>query len=141
MPEVRVVLDTHIIIDAILRKNIKYQRAYVSMIERHHRLLISKRILKQYQTKIYQIHNLPATFLLRWLQELDDIVINVSDGRIKSVNITGLQPNDRPFVELACNRANFLVTNDPGLRSKHREFIEKCKFLVKLPEDYTEIEE
>jgi predicted nucleic acid-binding protein len=141
MPEVSVVLDTHIIIDAFLRLNNKYERAYVSMIERHHRLLISQRILKQYQTKIYQIHNLPATFLLRRLQELDDIVKNVSEGSIKSVNITGLQINDRPFVELACNRANFLVTNDGGLRSKHREFMEKCKFLVKLPEDYAEIEE
>lgn len=78
------------------------------------------------------------------LQELDDtyhIVIRVGEGRIRPVKITGLQINDRPFVELACNRANFLVTNDPGLRSKHREFIEKCKFKVKYAVDYAENEE
>jgi predicted nucleic acid-binding protein len=144
MPEVSVVLDTHIIIEAILQLNNKYERAYSLMIERHHRLLISKRILKQYQTIIQQHYNLRATYFFIRLRELDDIhhiVKKVNEGSIKSVNITDLQINDRPFVELACNRANFLVTNDPGLRSKHREFMEKCKFLVKLPEDYAEIEE
>jgi predicted nucleic acid-binding protein len=143
MPDVSVVLDTHILIEAILQLNREYERAYNSMIEKHHKLLISQRILKQYQTIIHQKYNLPATFLLRKLQELDDthnIVIRVGEGRIRSVNITGLQINDRPFVELACKRANFLVTNDPGLRSKHREFIEKCNFLVKLAMDYVEIE-
>lgn len=144
MPEVSVVLDTHILLEAILQLNHEYERAYNSMIERHHRLLMSKRILKQYQTIIHQKYNPPATFLLRMLQELDEIhhiLIHVGDGSIRPVNIMGLQINDRPFVELACNRANFLVTNDPGLRSKHREFIEKCKFLVKFAADYAENEE
>lgn len=144
MPEVSVVLDTHIIIEAILQLNNNCERAYSSMIERHHRLLMSQKLLKQYQTIINQKYNLRATHFLIKLRELDDIhhiVKNVSEGSIRSVNITGLQTNDRPFVELACNRANFLITNDPGLRSKHREFMEKCNFLVKLPVDYAEIEE
>lgn len=144
MPEVSVVLDTHILIEAILQLNHEYERAYNSMIERHHKLLMSQRILKQYQTIIHQKYNHPATFLLRMLQELDDvhhIVRRVGEGKIRSVNITGLQINDRPFVELACNRAKFLVTNDPGLHSKHREFIDKCEFIVKFAVDYAENEE
>lgn len=32
MPEVSVVLDTHILIEAILQKNNEYERAYNSMI-------------------------------------------------------------------------------------------------------------
>ncbi len=144
MPEVSVVLDTHILIEAILKLNHEYECAYNAMIDRRHKLLISERILKQYQTIIYQKHNRPATFLLIRLQELDDIhhiVKHVGKGKIKPVNITGLQTNDRPFVELACNRANFLVTNDPGLHSKYTEFMEKCRFIVKFAVNYAENEE
>ncbi|MFZ3059866.1 MAG: PIN domain-containing protein [Candidatus Methanoperedens sp.] len=144
MPEVSVVLDTHVLIEAILKKNHDYESAYNAMIERRHKLLMSERILKQYETIIHQKYYLPAIFLITSLHELDDIyhiVKHVNKGNIKSVSIKDLQTNDRPFVELACNRANFLVTNDPGLRSKHREFMEKCKFFVKLPVDYAEIEE
>lgn len=144
MPEVSVVLDTHILIEAFLQLNQEYERAYNLMIERHHKLLMSQRILKQYQTIIHQKYNLPATFILTKLRELDDvhhIVKRVGEGKISSVKITGLQINDRPFVELACNRAKFLVTNDPGLHSKHREFMDKCEFIVKFAVDYAENEE
>lgn len=144
MPEVSVVLDTHVLLEAILKLNHEYERAYNSMIERRHKLLISERIVKQYQTIIYQKYNRPATFLILRLIEIDNIhhiVKHVGKGKIRPVNIAGLQTNDRPFVELACNRANFLVTNDPGLRSRHREFIEECKFIVRNAVDYVEIEE
>lgn len=143
MPEVSVVLDTHVLIEAILKLNHDYECAYNAMIERRHKLLMSERILKQYETIIHQKYHISAIFLITSLHELDDIHIvkHVSKGNINSVSITDIQTNDRPFVELACNRAKFLVTNDPGLRSKHREFIEKCKFIVKLPVDYAEIEE
>lgn len=144
MPEVSVVLDTHILIEAILQKNPEYERAYNAMIGRHHKLLISNRILKQYQTIVHQKYYLPAIFLLTKLRELEDvhhIVKQVGEGKIRPVSITGLQINDRPFVELACSRAKFLVTNDPGLHSKHREFIDKCEFKVKYAVDYAENEE
>jgi len=146
MPEVSVVLDTHILIEAILRLNHEYQRAYNLMIERHHKLLMSNRILEQYQTIIHKHYNLPATFIIKRLQELEDIhhiVKKVRKGDIKSVSITDLQTNDRPFVELACNRAKFLVTNDPHFHKgkRPREFRDKCRFAVKYAEDYAEIEE
>jgi predicted nucleic acid-binding protein len=142
MPEVSVVLDTHVFIEAILKLNHEYETAYNAMIHRHHRFLIRTKIIEQYETIIHQRYNPPApNFLLRTLIDLEDkkIVKRVGEKQIRQVNITGLQINDRPFVELACNRANFLVTNDPGLRTRHREFIDKCKFLVKNAVDYAEI--
>lgn len=69
MAEVLVVLDTHILIEAILQLKPEYEGAYNAMIERHHKLLISNRILKQYQTIIHQRYNYPAIFLLRKLQD------------------------------------------------------------------------
>ena len=60
--------------------------------------------------------------------------------RIKPVSIKGLQTNDRPFVELACDRAKYLVTNDPYLIKKYTEFKKKCRFEVTYAENYVESE-
>jgi hypothetical protein len=62
-------------------------------------------------------------------------------GNINPINIKGLETNDRPFAELACHKAKFLVTNDPHFHKRYREFIEKCNFKTKYAEDYTAIEE
>ncbi|TRZ91360.1 MAG: PIN domain-containing protein [Methanosarcinales archaeon] len=144
MPEISVVLDTHVFIEAILKLNPEYESAYDAMIQRHHRFLIRTKIIEQYETIINQKYSPPVpNFLLRTLIDLEDkkIVKRVGESKIISVNITGLQTNDRKFVELACNRAKFLVTNDPSLHSKHREFMDKCEFIVKYAVDYAENEE
>ncbi len=145
MPEVSVVLDTHVLIKAILKLNHEEESAYNAMITRRHKLLFSQRILDQYQTIIHKHYNFPATYILIRLRELEEIhpVKKVREGDIKSVNIKDLETNDRPFVELACNRAEFLVTNDPHFHKgkRPREFRDKCRFAVKYAVDYAENEE
>lgn len=142
MPEISVVLDTHVFIKAILKLNPTEVNAYNAMITKHHKLLFSERIIDQYRTIIHKHYNYPATYILRSLQELEEIhpVKKVRDGDIKSVNISDLQTNDRPFVELACNRAEFLVTNDAHFHKgkRPREFKDKCGFAVKYAVDYAE---
>lgn len=140
MPEVFVVFDTHVLLGAIVRSNQDSIEAYDKMIERCNKILISERVRKQYLSIIHKYHQ-RALFLIRALQDLEEInkIKKVGSGNINSVNIKDLQTNDRPFVELACNKAKFLLTNDQGLHSKHREFIEKCRFIVKFPRDYAEI--
>jgi predicted nucleic acid-binding protein len=143
MPEILVVFDTHILIDAITHSNQIYENAFNVMIEKdnNNKLLTSTRIIKQYQTIMHK-NGFKITALLEILRYLEEIkkVKNISITGIKQVSIRGLQTNDRPFVELACDRAKYLVTNDPYLIKKYTEFKKKCRFEVTYAENYVESE-
>lgn len=142
MPEILVVFDTHILLDAITHSNQIYEKAYNVMIKNDNdKLLISKRIIKQYKTIMHK-NGFKITALLEILRYLEEIkkVKKISITEIKPVSISGLQTNDRPFVELACDRAKYLVTNDPYLIKKYTEFKRKCYFEVTYAENYVENE-
>ena len=142
MPDILVVFDTHILLDAITHSNQIYEKAYNEMIKNDNdKLLISKRIIEQYKTILHK-NGFKTTLLFTTLQYLDEIkkVKKISMTRIKPVTIKGLQTNDRPFVELACGRAKYLVTNDRYLIKKYTEFKQKCSFKVTYPDNYVESE-
>lgn len=138
MAEFLVVFDTHVFLGAITKSDQDSERAQNRLIEKD-RLLMSNRIIKQYQSIVYK-YGQNAKFLLIALQNLEAIrkIKMVGENTIKPLNIKGLERNDQPFVELACNKAKFLVTNDPGLHAKCRECLQECNVCIKFPADYAE---
>lgn len=127
------------------------EMAYSAMIERHHILLLSNRVRRQYKDIARRKFNQLPGFIDRKIEELryvyNHTVREIGEGEIekekrKSDKIKNLQINDKPFIELACNRADFLISEESkmgeGLNRRYTEFRQICGFEIRFPIEYYE---
>lgn len=136
-----------------LKRNQECETAYSKMIERRHAFLWSDDILNQYKDIARRKFGQNPIFIRRKIDELKsvhNIIVKkvsrhtIEKEMISSRKITNIDNNDRYFIDLACNRADFLISEESkikrGLGRRFTDCKEHCGFSIRTPVEYCDNE-